>query len=167
MMLVTEATNDEGRADFAGYAEDDATVRISNPDAENGYNENPGPLDWLNSARITTSKDEDAVHCIISVGDPRGGFCFTVRRLESGEMLIHVPTPGEGMAHVEIKELHPGTLQLVHHDGSPMIFEREVVKHCESCGDKIESPQLAADEDELCADCAPDDEPAEGDEANP
>ena len=106
---------------------EDASVRISNPDAENGYVQEPGPLTWLNSARITTSPEEDAVHCVVSVGDPRGGFCFTVRRLSDGRIVIHTPHPGEGMAHVDTRELHPGTLELVtsHRGGTAADFSDE------------------------------------------
>jgi hypothetical protein len=94
-----------------GYSYDgDATVRISNDAAENGYDQDPGPLDWLNSARITTDPEDDAVRCAVSVGDPRGAFVFTVRRLPDGRLVIHVPYPGESLAHVETSQLHEGTL---------------------------------------------------------
>jgi len=94
-----------------GYAYDgDASVRIGNEAAENGYPQDPGPLDWLNSARITTDPEDDAVRCSVSVGDPRGAFVFTVRRLSDGRLVIHVPHPGESLAHVETSQLHEGTL---------------------------------------------------------
>lgn len=105
------------------------TVRIYNPDAENGYGECRGALSWLNSARITTDPEGDAVHCIVSVGDPRGGFCFTVRRLSDGRLVIHTPCPGEDLAHECTAHLHAGTLLVVKRgrDGypdpeRPMIF---------------------------------------------
>lgn len=85
------------------------TVRIVNDPAENGESV-VGPLSWLNSARITADPDDDAIHCVVSVGDPRGGFCFTVRRRDDGQLLIHVPHPGEGMAHEKTEALFPGTL---------------------------------------------------------
>lgn len=91
----------------------DLIVRISNDDKENGYGETEGPLDWLNSARIVADRSEDAVHCLVSIGDPRGAFCFTVRRLPDGRIVIHTPHPGEGMAHMETRQLHPGTLEVV------------------------------------------------------
>lgn len=93
--------------------DESATVRISNDDAENGYPQEPGPLTWLNSASITADPDEDAVHCVVSVGDPRGGFCFTVRRLTDGRLVIHTPYPGESMPHQETKHSHDGTLEVI------------------------------------------------------
>ena len=90
-------------------ADGNGTIRISNAAVENGF---PvvGPLSWLNSARITADPDDDAIHCVVSVGDPRGGFCFTVRRLSDGRLVIHTPYPGESMAHCETEPLHDGTL---------------------------------------------------------
>ncbi len=110
-----------------GYSYDgDATVRISNDAKENGYDQDPGPLDWLNSARITTDPDDDAVRCAVSVGDPRGAFVFTVRRLPDGplgslggRLVIHVPHPGEPLAHVETTHLHEGTLLVAGDFSSP------------------------------------------------
>ncbi len=94
-------------------SEESYTVRISNDAAENGYEQEPGPLTWLNSARITTEPGDDAVHLLVSIGDPRGAFCVTFRRRpDTGAILIHLPNPGEGMAHLETRELHPGTLEL-------------------------------------------------------
>lgn len=40
-----------------------------------------GPGTWCNSAQIIVDDEEDSVTCSISVGDPRGGFSFTVRRV--------------------------------------------------------------------------------------
>ncbi len=99
--------------------QEEHSIRWENPDAENGYDECRGPLDWLNSARITLDPESDAVHCAISVGDPRGAFGFTVRRLTSGEIVIHTPYPGEGMAHMETRQEHPGTLIVVHRQDQP------------------------------------------------
>ena len=95
-----------------GYSYGDATVRISNPDAENGVEQEPGPLTWLNSARVVADPEEDAVHCVVSVGDPRGGFCFTGRRITDGTLIIHTPHPNEGMPHEDITEIRPGTYQV-------------------------------------------------------
>ena len=111
--LTVQMQCDGGRLarQTTGYAyEGDASVRISNEAAENGYDQDPGPLDWLNSARITTDPEDDAVRCSVSVGDPRGAFVFTVRRLPDGRLVIHVPHPGESLAHVETSQLHEGTL---------------------------------------------------------
>lgn len=126
-LLTIEAQADEmtGTGDEAkGWSDgSDAVVRISNDAAENGYEQEAGPLTWLNSARITVDQDEDAVHCLVSVGDPRGAFCMTVRRCSDGQIVIHLPHPGESMAHMPTKELHPGTLVIVSdHSGEPVSF---------------------------------------------
>jgi len=114
-----------GEATGTAY-DGECSVRISNVAAENGCEQDPGPLTWLNSARITADPAEDAVHCVVSVADPRGGFCFTVRRLRDGGIVIHTPYPGEGMAHVETKQNHPGTLFLVDDQGKPIDYTDEV-----------------------------------------
>lgn len=70
------------------------------------------PLSWLNHAGVSFDEDEDSVTVSISVGDPRGAFTFTVRRLPDGRLIMHTPYPGEGMPHVATRELHPGTLAI-------------------------------------------------------
>lgn len=95
----------------------ECTARISGPAAENGEDQEPSPLDWLNSARVVADPEEDAVHLLVSVGDPRGAFCFTVRRKPDGQLLIHTPRPGESFAHMQTREDHPGTLIVVCDDG--------------------------------------------------
>lgn len=115
-ILTVQADNGSDEILTAESYDGDATVRISNDAAENGYEQDAGPLSWLNSARITTDPKDDAVHCLVSVGDPRGAFCFTVRRNPAtGHLLIHVPHPGESMAHEATRQLHPGTLEVVHY----------------------------------------------------
>ena len=99
MVIETDPTAEISGQGAMVPACEPAVVRISNPDAENGYPQEPGPLTWLNSARITTDPDDDAVHCVVSVGDPRGGFCFTVRRLEDGKLVINTPHPDEALPH--------------------------------------------------------------------
>lgn len=99
-----------------------APARIANDAAENGYDQAPGPLTWLNSARVTADPGEDAVHCVVSVGDPRGGFCFTVRRLSDGRIVLHTPHPGQGMPHMRIREIEPGTYEIVDDRGGPLTF---------------------------------------------
>jgi len=98
------------------WVEDLESVRISNPDKENGYDETHGPIDWMNSAAIRLDRDDDAVHLTISVGDPRGAFVFTVRRRpDTGELLMHLPTPDQGMLHERLTEIHPGTYKIGHY----------------------------------------------------
>ena len=74
----------------------------------------PAPLGWCNNAEIRTNEAEDSVTVAISVGDPRGAFCFTVRRLPAGagelagRLLLHLPYPGEPSPHVALIERGPG-----------------------------------------------------------
>ena len=94
------------------YGDDSQTLRFSNGAAENGYEQEPGGLTWLNSAQVVVDPDHDEVRLSVSVGDPRGAFVFTVRRVADGRLIIHTPHPGEGMPHCETEQLHPGTLQV-------------------------------------------------------
>src|SRR5262249_39058457 len=71
----------------------------------NGYQteaDERAPLGWVNSATIHLDREDDAVHVLISVGDPRGAFAMTVRRLQDGRLVMHVPYPGEGMSHMPL-----------------------------------------------------------------
>ena len=76
------------------------------------------PLAWLNSAGIHTEQAADSVTVTISVGDPRGGLAFTVRRVpddapsNAGRLLLHMPFAGEPCPHVALTEVHPGTYGL-------------------------------------------------------
>lgn len=101
---------------------DGISIGLHNSDRENGYRDDEsGPLSWLNSARVMLDPDEDSVTFCASTGDPRGCFTFTLRRKPDGGLIIHMPTPGEGMAHEETRELHPGTLEVGHwRDGGPL-----------------------------------------------
>jgi hypothetical protein len=83
---------------------------FENLDKSSGYDVEPGPLDWCNSARVVVDPDDDAITCLVSVGDPRGAFAFTVRRLPDGRIVLHLPHPGESLPHCETRQLHPGTL---------------------------------------------------------
>lgn len=90
-------------------------VQVSFPAAENGEQseaDEKAPLGWCNSAAITLDRNEDAVHLSISVGDPRGAFCFTVRRTSDGRLIMHFPTPEDGMLHMSLKPLHAGTYEI-------------------------------------------------------
>lgn len=75
----------------------------------------PGPLAWVNSATIAADETEDSITVSISVGDPRGAFCFTVRRVPgdaggdlAGRLVLHMPYPGEPCPHQQLTALHPG-----------------------------------------------------------
>jgi hypothetical protein len=154
---------------------EELTVRISNPDAENGYGECRGGLSWLNSARITADPDKDEVSCCVSVGDPRGCFVFTMRRTPDGHLLLHMPHPSDGMAHMETAELHEGTLIVVKRRGEtePADFNEEPVEvECPVCKQDVDEDDTEEcdicglmvchdcfdDEAGMCTDCATDDE---------
>lgn len=90
-------------------------VQVEFPAASNGMQSDAqerGPLGWCNSAAISLDRRDDAVTVSISVGDPRGAFAFTVRRLSDGRLVLHTPYPGEGMAHMQLREMHPGTYEI-------------------------------------------------------
>lgn len=65
------------------------------------------PIEWLNWADVTIGAD--GVTFGASVGDPRGGFTWTLRRNRAGELLMHVPYPGETTPHEGLVEIHAGT----------------------------------------------------------
>lgn len=73
------------------------------------------PLAWANGATIHTNPDEDSITVTISVGDPRGAFAFSVRRVpddaptNAGRLVMHTPYPGEPMPHVGLTTDHAGT----------------------------------------------------------
>lgn len=126
---ILRAEIDGSEVDSANHEPgEELSVRIVNDDAESGVNECAGPLDWFNSARVTADPDEDAIHFVLSIDDPRGGLCFTVRRIpggdHKGQLVIHVPHPQGTMQHVDVAQDHPGTLVVVdkRHGGSPRTF---------------------------------------------
>nr|MDT0665564.1 hypothetical protein [Micromonospora sp. DSM 115978] len=69
-----------------------------------------------NHAGVTTDDAVDSVTVHVSVGDPRGAFTFTVRRVPddadsvlAGRLLLHVPHPDAPMGHLPLTALHDGT----------------------------------------------------------
>ena len=82
-------------------------------DEDNQAEPAPTPLAWCNSAGLTLDPDDDAVHVRVSIGDPRGAFVMTVRRLPDGRIVLHLPYPGQPMAHAVTAPLHDGTLVVV------------------------------------------------------
>lgn len=120
-VLKVEASSDEGELEGFVY-DDEAVVRIVGD--EEGV-ERSGLNRWFNSARIHADPEQDEVTCVVSVGDPRGGFAFTVRRKSDGTLLLHTPHPGEGAPHMRLKELHPGTYEVVGDRGEAVTFEDE------------------------------------------
>lgn len=73
------------------------------------------PLSWANGASIRTQPDEDSITVTISIGDPRGAFAFTVRRIpesapeNGGRLVMHTPYPGQPTPHVGLTPGHAGT----------------------------------------------------------
>ncbi|MFD2414809.1 hypothetical protein [Amycolatopsis pigmentata] len=74
------------------------------------------PLSWCNSAAVHTDESEDSVTVSISVGDPRGAFTFTIRRVPddvgsnlAGHLIMHTPYAGQPLPHKELTPLHGGT----------------------------------------------------------
>jgi hypothetical protein len=74
------------------------------------------PLSWCNSAGIRLDESQDSVTVMISVGDPRGAFVFTVRRVPddvdsdlAGQLVMYVPYPGEPAPHMPLSPLMDGT----------------------------------------------------------
>ncbi|MFD8493365.1 hypothetical protein [Amycolatopsis sp. NPDC059657] len=71
--------------------------------------------------RVGVDEDEDSVTLAISVGDPRGAFTFTVRRVPddvdgplAGRLIMHTPYPTEPLPHEHLTPLHPGTHLIGH-----------------------------------------------------
>lgn len=121
-VLKVEAETEEGTLEGFSYDEK-VSVRIVGD--EEGIADQVGLDRWFNSARITVDPHREEVSCVVSVGDPRGGFAFVVRRTPAGTLLIHMPHPGEGMPHMRTKELHEGTLEVVGDRGEAVTFEDE------------------------------------------
>jgi hypothetical protein len=101
-----------------GFASDESGLACSAEDDDETGQHQPErmPLSWINSAGIVTSETDDSVTLLFSVGDPRGAFAVTVRRIPddaepnlAGRLLVHLPHPGETMPHRPLTELHPGT----------------------------------------------------------
>jgi len=111
MTYLTTEVNHEPSEAFIEPGEE-VSLRVTNSAAENGYEQEPGALTWLNSARVTADPDEDAVRFAVSVGDPRGAFVFTVRRLNDGTLVMHVPHPGDSCLHAPLTPLHEGTFRI-------------------------------------------------------
>lgn len=113
-----------------GYADETGslTCRAYDPDDDPDHDGDTGPddgkgphhpqrvpLSWANGTAIRTDPDEDSITVTISIGDPRGAFAFTVRRIpdgaetNAGRLILHTPYPGEPMPHRELIEDHAGT----------------------------------------------------------
>lgn len=173
LLLAMDETGDNEPQEGWVFDNESISVRISNPNRENGGDHESGPLSFFNSARITTDPEHDSIHFAFSIGDPRGCLVMTIRRRpDTGAVIIHLPHPGETMAHVETRELHPGTLEIGQWvkwvDGDnptrssvanrqlkgrpveewvPSDYSDPRICHGEECEEPLEG------EDDLCSDC--------------
>lgn len=109
-----ETIEDQG-AGWIHSVTEESRCDASDPDNAESNRAEPSPFYWLNSATITADEDEDAVRLSFSIGDPRGAWVMTVRRIpddaetNAGALLVHVPYPAEPFPHTGLRELHPGT----------------------------------------------------------
>lgn len=143
--IYVTGDNEEGD-ELSGIVYDgEASARLAPAGVEDG-DVVRGALAWLNSARITTDPDEDSVTAVISIGDPRGGFGFTIRRNPStGEILLHMPHPSETWAHMQIEALHPGTYRVIHDyrpdptkaNGPEAEMLRRLIADCQTPGGEL------------------------------
>lgn len=94
-----------------------SVVTWEHPDAVvyAGHDVEAAPHGWLNFAGIEFH-GRDTVTVTLSVGDPRGAFGMTIRRVPddldselAGKLIMHVPHPGESFAHAPLRQIHPGT----------------------------------------------------------
>jgi hypothetical protein len=65
---------------------------------------------------VYTDESEDSVTVSISVGDPRGAFTLTIRRVPddadsdlAGQLIMHTPHATQSTPHLELTPLHDGT----------------------------------------------------------
>jgi len=92
-------------------------VQVEFDAASNGYQseaDERAPLGWVNSAAIELDRDDDSITLSISVGDPRGAFCFTIRRATDGSLLMDFPTPADSLLHMPLRRLRDGLYQIGH-----------------------------------------------------
>ncbi len=78
----------------------------ANPDGDDHEAEHI-PGSFANSASISVS-EYDEVTVTISVGDPRGAFAMTVHRNDDGQLVLSVPDPSDGFAHMNLSPAGPG-----------------------------------------------------------
>ena len=91
-------TDDEAAED------DDATAAAPAPTA---------PGNW---AGVTIEPDEGTTQVEISVGDPRGCFTMTLRRVRDTEgrthLFLRVPHPEDSTPHAPLREVYPGYYEI-------------------------------------------------------
>jgi hypothetical protein len=71
------------------------------------------PLSWIKSASIWPDPDKESLTVAISVGDPRGAFCMTIRKADDGRIFLDVPYAKMPMSHLPLHDtLAPGTYRV-------------------------------------------------------
>jgi hypothetical protein len=70
-----------------------------------------GPGGFANSAFISVGEADDTVTVGISVGDPRGAFTMTIRRID-GQLYLYVPAAGDPGSHVELSRIREGAYRI-------------------------------------------------------
>lgn len=85
-------------------------------DGQGPHDPEPIPVSWCNSAAIHADASDDSVTVSISVGDPRGAFTLTVRRVPddadgdlAGHLIMHTPYAAQPAPHMALTPLHDGT----------------------------------------------------------
>ena len=89
----------------AEAAEDDAATAAA-----------PAPVAPGNWAGVTIEPDEETTQVEISVGDPRGCFTMTLRRVRDSEgrthLFLRVPHPEDSTPHAPMREVYPGYYEI-------------------------------------------------------
>lgn len=84
--------------------QDDATVAEPAPSL---------PGNW---AGVSTDPADDSVRVEISVGDPRGCFMMTLRRVRDADghdrLFLRVPHPEDATPHASLREIAPGYYEI-------------------------------------------------------
>lgn len=87
---------------------DEDNLRVAEPISE-------GASEIVNSASLNFDDEHMGCTVTISVGDPRGAFAMTVRRLENGKLILHVPYEADPLPHMPLRKLHEGTYEILNH----------------------------------------------------
>lgn len=89
---------------------------VDDEDSHGPHVPDVSPSGWCNSASIDVDERDDSVTVSISVGDRRGAFSMTVRRIPAdaesdiaGCLILDVPYAGMPMGHMPLRVLDAGT----------------------------------------------------------
>lgn len=70
------------------------------------------PLTWAKNVTIETDEEADAIHVTIAHADPRGGWQMTIRRMENGQLIMHLPYEGMSSPHASMRKITEGTYEV-------------------------------------------------------